>query len=124
MTTLTEDTYPGEFLLGEDAPEFISRDKVTITGSAAYPAGQVLGKITASGKYTIHNPSVSPADGSEAAAAILYAPVDPSAGDVLGTIVDRLAEVNGNLLTWVSGISGGNKTAGIAALLTHNIVVR
>lgn len=185
MTALTEGVYPGEFLLGEDAAEYISRDTVTLTGGS-YVAGQVLGLLSSSAvptwqvshayslgslvqpatanghfyqckvagtsgaaaptwtttgadvadgagaliwtdkgtfsRYTAHDPAAG--DGSQTALAILYGAVDASTADAPGVVIDRLAEVNGALLTWKSGISGGDKTAGIAALLTHNIVVR
>ena len=45
----TEATRAGEFLLSE-ANGTRSRESVTVTGGS-YPAGQVLGKVTASGKY-------------------------------------------------------------------------
>jgi hypothetical protein len=185
MTTLTEGTSSGEFLLGEDAADFISRDTVTVTGGS-YVAGQVLGKILASAidawvtataysigdlvkptvanghyyrckaagtsgavqptwptdgtdvadgegnlvwtdkgtvnRYTAHDPDAL--DGSQDAVAILLDAVDASTADQQAVIIDRLAEVNGNLLTWKDQISAPNKTAGIASLLTNHIVVR
>lgn len=122
MTVQTEGAYTGEFLLGEDAAQFYHRDTVTIISGQNLVAGQVLGKITASGKYTAHDTAHS--DGSQSAAAILYGAVDASGGDTPGVIVDRDVEVNGNLLVWKSGISGGDKTAGIAALAALGIIVR
>lgn len=121
MTTLTERAcYAGEFILSEGNGA-ISRDAATITGGS-YPAGKVLGQVTASGKYTEHTPGAS--DGSETAAAILYDAVDASAADADGVIVSRLAEVNGDLLAWKSGISDPNKAAGIVALAAKNLIVR
>jgi len=121
MTTLTETAcYAGEFILSEGNGA-ISRETVTVTGGS-YPAGKVLGQVTASGKYTEHTPGAT--GGSEVAAAILYEAVDASGADADGVIVARMAEVNGDLLTWKSGISDPNKAAGIAALATNNLIVR
>ena len=93
-----------------DATDFVVGDGFTITVAAG------------SGKYTLHNNAA--ADGSEVAYAVLLEDIDASGGDLPGLILARQAEVKGDLLTWKNGISGGNKTAGIAALATHNIIVR
>jgi len=111
----TEATRAGEFLLSE-ANGTRSREPITLTGGA-FPAGQVLGKITASGKYTVYDPDVDPADGSETAAAILYEAVDASTADATGVGVVRDAEVKGALLT-------DNDAAGTAALAALGIIVR
>jgi len=185
MTALTEGTYSGEFLLGEDSTDFISRDTVTVTGGS-YVAGQVLGRILASAisvwvaataysvgdlvkptvanghyyrckvagtsggtqptwptggtdvadgqgalvwtdkgtvdRYKAHDPDAL--DGSQSAIAILLDAVDASATDQQAVIIDRIAEVNGAVLTWKDQISTPNKAAGIASLLTNHIVVR
>jgi hypothetical protein len=120
MTLLTESAHTGEYLLSEGNGA-ISREQVVVTGGD-YPAGQVLGIITASGQYTAHHPTA--ADGSEVAATILYGPVNASVADADGVITARLAEVNDDLLTWKSGISAPDKAAGIVALATHDIYVR
>ena len=111
----------GEFVKNVQ-PGSLSFEKVTVISGQTLIAGTVLGKITASGKYTLHNNAAS--DGSEVAAAVLYQDCDAAAGDTPGVAVLRLAELNGNHLTWKTGISGGNKTAGIAALAALNIIVR
>ena len=121
MTTLTEGRHTGEGLLSE-AEGTRSRENITIAAGANLVPGQVLGKITASGKYKMHDPAAS--DGSQAAAAILYADAAAAAADVKGVAIVRDAEWNGATLTWISGISGGNKTAGIAALAALGIILR
>jgi hypothetical protein len=121
MAIYTEPTHAGEHILCEAGGSQLCREEVTITGGN-YPAGKVLGKITASGLYTEHDPSAG--DGSETAAAILHAAVDASAADHSGVITARLTAVSGDALTWITGISGANKTAGIAALAANNIIVR
>jgi hypothetical protein len=70
----------------------------------------------------LHNAAAT--DGSEAAVAILFEAVDAGAGDADGVGIARLAEVNGDEITWKSGISAANKTAGIASLKAAGIIVR
>ena len=121
MTTLTESNHAGEHLISE-ASGTRSRDAVTILSGQTLVAGTVLGRVTASGKYAAHDPAAS--DGTQAAAAVLYAAVDASAGDVGGTITARDAEVDSASLTWAAGISVPNKSAAIAALAALGIIVR
>ncbi|SFD67841.1 Bacteriophage lambda head decoration protein D [Thiohalospira halophila DSM 15071] len=85
----------GEMIISE-GPGAISRDTVTI-GTGNLPAGQVLGKVTATGNYVAYSSGAT--DGSEVAAAILYAPADASGGAVDAVAVTRLAEIDSNVLT-------------------------
>lgn len=91
----TEATRAGEFLVSE-ANGKRSRESITVTGGP-YPAGQVLGKITASGKYTEYDGAAN--DGTETAAAVLWDAADGSAADVTAVGVVRDAEVDAALLT-------------------------
>ena len=59
MPVLTQPPSPGDVLKYEVNPNY-TRETVTLLMGMPYPVGAVLGKITASGKYTI-----SPATGSE-----------------------------------------------------------
>src|SRR5574337_1820543 len=70
MTTLTQGIRTGEWLISE-AEGSRSRDvkTVTIAGSVALASGQVLGKITATGKFVKYNSGG--ADGSQTPAGIL-----------------------------------------------------
>lgn len=115
----TEGTSTNEVLLSYDN---ISKDTVTLISGQNLTAGTVLGVITASGKYTLHNNAAS--DGSEAAAAVLVADSDASGGDLKVVVINRLAEVKNDLLVWKTGISGANKTAGLAALAAKFIIAR
>jgi Bacteriophage lambda head decoration protein D len=79
-----------------------------------------LGKVTASGKYKAFDPAA--VDGSEAAAGILYDPVDASAADIEGVAIVRPAEANAAELVWPEGITAPEQatvkpltTAGMAA---------
>lgn len=123
MTTLTEGRHAGEFIVSE-ANGDRSRNQATLVSGQDLAAGAVLGLITASGKYTAHDPVTPATDGSEVARAILLAPTDASGGDQRCVVVDLDAEVDGGALTWHATISGPQKAAGIAALLTHGIKVR
>lgn len=121
MTTLTEGRHPGEHLVSE-ANGTRSREVVTlITGQNLAP-GTVLGKITASGKYTQLAPGA--ADGSEAAAAVLFAEVNATAADKAAVVNVRDTEVAGAALTWPAGITGGQKITATAELKLLGIVLR
>ncbi|WP_428542677.1 head decoration protein [Profundibacter sp.] len=64
MTTLTETTHPGGFLVWEAFRDY-TREVVTIATGGATPVlepGTVLGKITASGKYAAHDPAAVDVD--------------------------------------------------------------
>jgi hypothetical protein len=116
----TEGVYGAEFLLSNE--ETLSLDKGVLISGQNLNVGTVLGKITASGKYTLHNNAAS--DGSEVAAAILYNTTDASVGDTACTVLTRLAEVAEAKLIFKSGISVANKAAAIAALATQHIITR
>ena len=121
MTTLTEGRYTGEHIISE-ASGTRSRDVVTlITGQNLAP-GTVLGKITASGKYTILAPAA--VDGSQAASAVLFAAVNATAADKAAVVTARDSEVASNALTWPGGITGPQKTAATAELKLLGIVIR
>lgn len=96
---LNEGKYTGEFLLSEGNGT-ISREQVTIAAAAgALPAGQVVGKITASGKYVAYSNAAS--DGTEVAAGVLYAPAPDLAADQKAVIIARNAEVMDGMLTGI-----------------------
>lgn len=122
---LTEGRHAAEFILSE-ANGKRSRDTVTVTVAAAttLKAGQVLGKITASGKYVPY--ANAAADGSEVAAGILYAPITNAAGapaDISAAILNADAEVRAADLEW-NGQDGASQTAGLADLLARGIKAR
>lgn len=120
MTTLTQGIQTAEWLLSEGNSQ-ISRDKLTVTiaGGVALPSGQVLGKITATGKYVAHNTGAS--DGSQNAAAILYTPLPGVNGDYPATAMTRFCEVIGARLNNGNGPANG---AAVTALGALGIIVR
>lgn len=109
----TEATRAGEFLISE-ANGMRSREEVTVTGGD-YPAGQVLGKITASGKYTAYDDGAS--DGSETAAAILWSAADTSSADASKAVIVRDAEVSEGLLTGLD--ANGKADLAAAGIITR-----
>lgn len=111
---LTETTHAGEFLLSEGNGA-ISRETVTVAASAALPAGQVLGVVTATGEYAAYNNAAT--DGTETAVAVLYAPLADTAADRAAVVIARLAEVAEARLT-------GLDAAAKADLAARNIFVR
>lgn len=115
MTTFTEGFHAAEFLLSEGEGT-ISREQITIAAAAgAMVAGTVLGKITASGKYTAYNNGAS--DGTEVAAGVLYIGVPDSAADQKAVAIVRHAEVFGAAMT-------GLDANGTADLATKTVIVR
>ncbi len=120
MTVLTEGSHTGEFLV-TTANGTRSFTQGTLAAGNNMIAGGVVGKITANGKFKIHDPSAT--DGSEAAAGILFAATNSNSGDAPCVVVDTDAEVNGAEISWIAGISTADKTAGIASLLSAGIKV-
>ncbi|MDG4811926.1 head decoration protein [Hydrogenovibrio sp. 3SP14C1] len=95
---LTEKNHPGEFILSEGNGH-ISREIITIEAGQVdvlYP-GQVLGKVTATGKYSVYD--VNATDGTETAAAVLYDKVDATGADMDAVAIVRLAELKELVLT-------------------------
>ncbi len=116
MANLVEGIHTGEFLLSE-ANGTLSREKITIAAAAgAMKSGQLLGKITASGKYVEYASGAS--DGTQTVAAVLYTEVADSAADQVATGILRLAEVDSAKLT------GAVNSTTRGHLLALNIAVR
>ena len=121
MTTDTLAKRESEFLHYEVEPQF-TREQVTIASGQNLPAGAVIGKITASGKYAAYDNGAS--DGTESAAGVLVAAVDASGGDKSGVIVARGPAIMLNrALDW-NGQTGAAVTDGQAGLAALNILVR
>lgn len=74
-------------------------------------------------EYGAHDPAA--VDGFELAAAVaLYAAKTGVGESARIAGITRLSEVNGNILTWKTGITAGQKADGIQALADRGIVVR
>jgi hypothetical protein len=121
ITSQTEGNYADEFIKSLVEGD-ISFEKVTLITGQNLKAGTVLGKITASGKYTILAPAA--ADGSQNAAAILRSDCDATSADKPCAVLSRLAEVTDSLLVYPAGITGPQKTTAQGQLAALNIICR
>jgi hypothetical protein len=119
MSTLTKGPNDMAFVISE-ANGFRSRENAVVTAAAALEPGSVLGKITASGKYVLHNPAA--ADGSQAAAGILGFAL--GIGEENRAVIVRDAEVDATKLTYLTGMSAPNIALAVADLLALGVVVR
>lgn len=120
MTAKTMQLRAGAFLISE-ANGTLSREVVLVTGGS-FSAGTVLGKVTATGKYTQLDPAAT--DGSQQAAAVLFDGVVAIDGDKKAIVIHLMAEVDGNALVWKAGITPEQKAAAVGELATNIIIVR
>ena len=86
MPVLTEQPSMGDVLKYEVNPNY-TREVITLLQGLPYPVGSVLGKITASGKYTL-SPATG-AVGSQVASAVLLYAVDATLADAVGIVIAR-----------------------------------
>ena len=86
MPVLTEPPSMGDVLKYEVNPNY-TREVVTLLIGTNYPSGAVLGRVTASGKYTL-SPATG-ADGSQVATAVLLYAVDATLADATGIVLVR-----------------------------------
>lgn len=131
MATFTEPSRNYTFLKSEGNGT-ISRETVTMLQDAGKTqpcvAGTVLGRITATGKYTPYDDAVAGlvAAGATVAAGILAQNVDSAllaAGDVSVQIIRRLAEVKEAELVWHTLVDATAKAAAKTALADTNMIV-
>ena len=123
MTTLTEGKHAGGFLVWEVLRDY-TRETVTIaSGAGKLEPGTVLGKITTGGKYTGLAPAAT--NGSQNAAAILWAGVDAADADAPGVVILRgPAIVNRHEIIWPEGATEAQITAATTALAALGIIMR
>jgi hypothetical protein len=86
MPVLTEQPSMGDVLKYEVNPNY-TREVVTLLIGTSYPSGAVLGRITASGNYTLS--AATGADGAQVAVAVLLYPVNATLADAVGIVVVR-----------------------------------
>jgi len=86
MPVLTEPPSMGDVLKYEVNPNY-TREVVTLLIGTSYPSGAVLGRITASGKYTLS--AATGADGAQVAVAVLLYPVNATLADAVGIVLVR-----------------------------------
>lgn len=115
MSIVTMGTRTAEFLLSEAGGQR-SREEITLAVTAtALPAGQVLGKVTATGHYVPYDDALE--DGGETAAAVLYEAKEASDAVQQAGAVVRDAELIGSKLT-------GLDAAGATDLAAVGLIVR
>jgi hypothetical protein len=125
MTTYTEPAQLSDFLKYELAPEQqFCRATVTIVSGQNLAAGTVVGKISASGKYTAYDNDAS--TGEQAAAGVLLFAVDASGGDKKGVILARGPAILAiNSIAWGAVVTTqGEKDAAVVDLAALNILCR
>lgn len=127
MAPVTEGKRTAEFLVSE-ANGHRSREEVTVTVAAntTVPAGRIMGRITATGKY-VPQVAAGTDNGTREPAAILYANVTNDTGDAAdftATIVARDAEVEGAALTYDPAANAGAIATANADLAAFGLIVR
>ena len=122
MPTLTEGGYAHGFVISE-LPGTASRENGLLITGQKITAGTVLGKITASGKWTALAPGAG--DGSQVAAGLLVSDTDATSVDKAIAVIARGAEVNSLEIGW-GALNGGQITTAIGQLAAINspILVR
>ena len=123
MPVLTEPPRMGDVLKYEVNPNY-TREAIPLLMGLPYPAGAVLGKITASGKYTLS--TAAGADGAESAVAVLLYAVDATLADATGIVLARgPAIVSRAALAYDGSVDDAAKiTAKIAQLAARGIIAR
>ncbi len=96
------------FTLADGAADFIVGDSFTIDVTVI--------------KFAKNDPAAT--NGAARVGGILYAEVDASLADGKGVIVDRLAQVQSDTLTWKTGISAADKAAAIAQMEKQSLFIR
>lgn len=114
MVTYVKPTQISELVIAE-TNELMTRKDVTVaSGAGLLAVGAVLGKITASGKYTISNASKT--DGSQTPAGILLANIDATSTDTIAPVLIYDGVVRGNKLAWDASFDATKKATAIASL--------
>lgn len=123
MPVLTQPPGMGDVLKYEVNPNY-TRETITLLAGTPYPVGSVLGRITASGKYTLS--SSGGTDGAETAAAVLLYAVDATLADATGIVLVRgPAIVSRAGLAYDGTVDDAAKiTAKIAELAALGIITR
>jgi Bacteriophage lambda head decoration protein D len=115
-----EGAHPAEFVLHEQDGH-LSRENLTIGADQNFPPGTVL--ALAAGNYTAIELDAIPAAGTAVAIALYGAVTGAGETAKIAGLV-RLAEVNGNCLSWPTGTTEANQAAIVALLEAQNVIVR
>lgn len=111
--------------LGESAAlNIINEEIIVASGAGVLDPGTVIARITASGKYVVHDTALSNGAELPANAVILGHGIDATSADVKTVATVRgPATINGNMLTYKSGMSGAAKIAVRNALRVKGMAV-
>ena len=102
--------------------QYFSRKEVTLLSGETANIGSVLGKITASGKYSLSDADA--VDGSEAAAAVCLQNVGTVAADTKIIVLVRDSIVAQDALVWHANNDAGEIAIAEAELEAAGILVR
>ncbi|WP_412057106.1 head decoration protein [Bartonella sp. DGB2] len=100
----------------------LSREKVVFAQGYLIQAGQVLGKITETGKYAPLDFSAT--DGRETAYAISYDTVDTTDEEQVAVITARLSAAKIDYILWPETATDQQIETARLALQAHHIVLR
>lgn len=90
-----------------------------VDGQAALSRGQVLGKVTASGKYAVYDDDAT--DGTEVAAGILVSDIPEADGGDVPASMYVMGQFNVDAVVGLTAPDSTAKTAGIADLRAINV---
>jgi hypothetical protein len=122
MSSLLEPRNLGD-LLKYEAPNFYSRDVVTVATGQTLALGAVVGRKTADGKHYAIDPQAT--DGTEVAVGVLANDVDASTGDRTDAIlIARHAIVARSALVWPTGTTTAERTQAESELVAAGVIVR
>lgn len=122
MPSLQEPMNLGD-LLKYEAPNFYSRDRVSIVAGQSLPLGTVLGMLTTTAKLKQIDPSAT--DGSQYAAGVLMQDADATLADRDdGLMLARHAIVAERALRWPANITAPERQAATAQLKALGVLVR
>lgn len=118
MAELTEKAIISDGVKWEANPNY-SRSNVAIASGSNIALLEVVGQVTATGKYEALD---SAADtGVEVAAGVSLLAVDASAADKVGLILNGDSMVDMDNLVWPDGITVGGKATAISQLKAINV---
>jgi hypothetical protein len=116
------------YIVSEVQDMYICREAVVMAqGNGKFPAGTILGRITAAGatlgQFKPWRPEAT--DGSQNAIAILFQDVDTTSKAVKRTITARHTEVQRSALSIVgAAVTDAQKNAAYAQLAVNTIIMR
>lgn len=109
MPTFTEGKYVGDWLVYMLSSQYCTTEIVVKSGEGKLSTGSVLGALTADGKYVL-SPNTG-SDGSQTAVGILMFDVDATSADAKGVLLNDIAQVAPNQLTFDSTVDNATKRA-------------